>query len=50
MYMVLKRQIIKVNDSLYKATPIILEDIKYPITGNEKVECRIQLLKDPKTN
>ncbi len=48
MYMVLKRQIIKVNDSLYKATPIILEDIKYPITGNEKVECRIQLLKDPK--
>lgn len=47
MFLVLKRQIIKVNDSFYKATPVILEDIKYPVTENEKVACSIKLLKKP---
>jgi len=47
MFLVLKRQIIKVNDSLYTATPVILEDIKYPVLETEKVACTIKLLKKP---
>jgi len=47
MYTVLKKQIIKVNDYLYKATPVLLEDIKYPIGPNEKVQFVITLLKEP---
>lgn len=47
MFLVLKRQIIKVNDSFYKATPIILEDIKYPVKQGEDVNCVIKLLKNP---
>jgi hypothetical protein len=45
--MVLKRQIIKVNDDFYTETPIILEDIKYPVLENENVTCTIKLLKNP---
>ena len=47
MFMVLKRQIIKVNDDFYTETPIILEDIKYPVLENENVTCTIKLLKNP---
>ena len=47
MFLVLKRQIIKVSDSFYKATPVILEDIKYPVMVDEDVNCIIRLLKNP---
>ena len=47
MFMVLKRQIIKVNDDFYTETPIILEDIKYPVLEKENVTCTIKLLKNP---
>ena len=45
MFLVLKRQIIKVNDALYTATPVVLDDIKYPVLENEEVDCTIKLLK-----
>lgn len=47
MFLVLKRQIIKVNDALYTATPVVLDDIKYPVLENEEVDCTIKLLKKP---
>jgi D-alanyl-D-alanine carboxypeptidase (penicillin-binding protein 5/6) len=46
-FLVLKRQVIKVNDVFYQATPVIFEDIKYPVREDEKVECVIKLLKNP---
>lgn len=50
MHLVIKSQIIKVNDYLYPATPMIVHDIKYPVRNDEKVDFVIQLLKHPLTN
>ncbi|MCK9536254.1 MAG: serine hydrolase [Bacilli bacterium] len=47
---IIKRQIIKVNDYLYPATPMINDDIRYPIKEGEKLTCIIYLLKKPLNN
>ena len=47
MCTVLRRQIIKVNDYLYEATPVLLEDVKYPVRFDEDVKAVIVLLKKP---
>ena len=45
-----KRGILDINDSLYQVTPIIYEDISYPIKKDEKLKCNIFLLKKPTSN
>lgn len=45
---ILKSQIIKVDEVFYDATPIILYDVKFPLKVDEKIKCIIYLLKDPK--
>lgn len=47
---ILKKQIIKVDKVFYKATPMIVEDVRFPLKESEKIECIIYLLKDPKRN
>ena len=50
MATIIKRQIVKVNDYLYPATPVINDDIKYPIKEGEKLTCIIYLLRRPYNN
>lgn len=49
MYVVLKKQIIKVNDNYVTYTPVVLENIEYPITKEElhRISCIIELYKKP---
>lgn len=44
---VIRRQIVKVNDYLYPATPMITEDVRYPAREGEKFVFVIYLLKKP---
>lgn len=44
---VIKRQIIKVNDYLYPATPMITSDVRYPVREGEKLVLMIYLLRAP---
>jgi D-alanyl-D-alanine carboxypeptidase len=48
MLTAIRGQVIKVNDYLYSATPILLEDIKYPVREDEKVTLVLNLLRHPK--
>jgi D-alanyl-D-alanine carboxypeptidase len=47
MFTALRSQIIKVNDYLYRVTPIIMQDVKYPVKNDETVTTVIHLLKKP---
>ncbi len=45
-----KAGILDVCNSLYPATPIIYEDVTYPIREDEELKCTIFLLKSPREN
>jgi len=48
MVYIMKRGIIDVYG--YKITPVIYEDVVYPLKDNERIKCKIMLLNNPKEN